>query len=77
MRAVHHFRINETEGIAGPNSAAIHTPAPVALITEYPDETIDGDALIAGTTAQAAAVVAAYEAWQDCIPQPFSAGKEV
>lgn len=53
------------------------SPAPVTLITEYPDETIDGDALIAGTTAQAAAVVAAYEAWQDCIPQPFSAGKEV
>ncbi|WP_448955805.1 peptidase M14 [Labrys neptuniae] len=44
---------------------------PVTLVTEYPDETIDGDALIAGRNAQMAAVVAAYEAWQECACGPL------
>lgn len=40
---------------------------PVTLITEYPDETIYGDAFIQGHTAQMATVLAAYEAWQELI----------
>jgi hypothetical protein len=42
---------------------------PVTLITEYPDETIYGDALVAGYKAQAETVVAAYDAWQACAPK--------
>lgn len=38
---------------------------PLTLITEYPDETIYGDAFIAAHTAQMATVVAAYDAWQN------------
>lgn len=38
---------------------------PVTLITEYPDETIYGDAFIQGHTAQMETVLAAYEAWQE------------
>lgn len=38
---------------------------PVTLITEYPDETIYGDAFVAGHTAQCETVLAAYEAWQE------------
>ena len=37
---------------------------PLTLITEYPDETIYGDAFIAGHTAQMETVVAAYDAHQ-------------
>ncbi len=37
---------------------------PLTLITEYPDETIYGDAFIAAHTAQMATVVAAYDALQ-------------
>lgn len=37
---------------------------PLTLITEYPDETITGDALAAGIGVQARTVVAAYEAFQ-------------
>ncbi len=37
---------------------------PLTLITEYPDETVYGDAFIAAHTAQMATVVAAYDAWQ-------------
>ncbi|MBY6260927.1 peptidase M14 [Azospirillum sp. 412522] len=37
---------------------------PVTLITEYPDETIYGDAFIRGHTVQMATVLAAYDAWQ-------------
>lgn len=40
-----------------------HT-APLTLITEYPDETIYGDAFIAGHDAQKETVLAAYEAFQ-------------
>ena len=40
---------------------------PVTLITEYPDETIYGDAFIQGHTVQMATVLAAYEAWQELI----------
>lgn len=40
---------------------------PVTLITEYPDETIYGDAFIQGHTAQMATVLAAYEAWQELV----------
>jgi hypothetical protein len=38
---------------------------PLTLITEYPDETIYGDAFIAAHTAQMATVVTAYDAWQN------------
>jgi hypothetical protein len=37
---------------------------PITLITEYPDETVYGDAFIAGHTAQMATVLAAYNAHQ-------------
>jgi hypothetical protein len=40
---------------------------PVTLITEYPDETIYGDAFIQGHTTQMATVLAAYQAWQELI----------
>ena len=39
-------------------------PVPLTLITEYPDETLSGAALIAAHDAQTAAVIAAYEAFQ-------------
>lgn len=42
---------------------ARHT-IPLTLITEYPDETIYGEALIAAHTAQMETVLAAYDAWQ-------------
>lgn len=38
--------------------------APVTLITEYPDETIYGEAFILAHTAQMEAALAAYGAWQ-------------
>lgn len=41
-----------------------HT-VPMTLITEYPDETIYGDAFIAGHEAQMQTVLSAYEAWQE------------
>ncbi len=41
-----------------------HT-VPMTLITEYPDETIYGDAFIAGHKAQMETVLSAYEAWQE------------
>lgn len=49
-----------------------HT-VPLTLITEYPDETIYGEAFIAGHTAQMETVLAAYEAIQTidaraCVP---------
>lgn len=41
-----------------------HT-VPMTLITEYPDETIYGDAFIAGHKAQMETVLSAYDAWQE------------
>lgn len=41
-----------------------HT-VPMTLITEYPDETIYGEAFIAGHTAQMETVLSAYRAWQE------------
>lgn len=41
-----------------------HT-VPMTLITEYPDETIYGEAFVAGHTAQMETVLSAYSAWQD------------
>jgi hypothetical protein len=41
-----------------------HT-VPMTLITEYPDETIYGDAFVAGHTAQMETVLSAYSAWQE------------
>src|SRR5690606_16296754 len=37
---------------------------PLTLITEYPDETVYGDAFIAGHEAQMQTVLAAHGAWQ-------------
>jgi len=46
--------------------------APVTLITEFPDETIDGDAFRFAHTVQMATVLAAQQAWQQIAagPQP-------
>ena len=41
-----------------------HT-VPMTLITEYPDETIYGEAFVAGHTAQMETVLSAYAAWQE------------
>ena len=38
---------------------------PMTLITEYPDETIYGEAFVAGHTAQMETVLSAYSAWQE------------
>ena len=40
-------------------------PEPLTLITEYPDETLSGAALVAAHDAQSAAAIAAYEAFQN------------
>ena len=40
---------------------------PVTLITEYPDETIYGEAFSQGHTAQMETVLAAYHAWQEIV----------
>ncbi|WP_210285855.1 peptidase M14 [Aureimonas jatrophae] len=45
-------------------SADSRAAVPVTLVTEYPDETIGGEAFAAGHAAQMEAVLAAYEAWQ-------------
>ncbi|MEF2072003.1 peptidase M14 [Consotaella aegiceratis] len=39
-------------------------PAPLILITEYPDETIEGEAFVDAHTAQMETVLSAYEAFQ-------------
>lgn len=47
--------------------------APVTLITEFPDETIAGDAFRFAHTVQQATVLAAHDAWQDIaagLPRP-------
>ncbi|ARO15992.1 hypothetical protein BVG79_p1000190 (plasmid) [Ketogulonicigenium robustum] len=41
---------------------------PLTLITEYPDETVYGDAFIAGHTAQMQTVLSAHAAWQRLAP---------
>lgn len=46
---------------------------PLTMITEYPDETIYGDAFRAGHEAQMAAILAGYEALQ-ALPAPLLAG---
>jgi hypothetical protein len=45
------------------------SPVPLTIITEYPDETIQGDAFVAAHGAQEKAVLAAYEAFQALSPQ--------
>ena len=45
-------------------SANAASPAPVTLITEFPDETVQGEDFWFAHEAQAAAVMAAYAAWQ-------------
>lgn len=45
---------------------------PMTLITEYPDETIYGDAFIAGHTAQMETVLSAYDAWQHIMSRRVS-----
>jgi len=40
---------------------------PLTLITEYPDETIEGDAFIDAHTAQMETVLGAYAAWQEIV----------
>ena len=46
-----------------------HT-VPMTLITEYPDETIYGEAFVKAHTAQKETVLAAYAAMQELLPQP-------
>ncbi|MEG1280515.1 MAG: peptidase M14 [Comamonas sp.] len=53
--------INGTPCTISANNAS---PAPVTLITEFPDQTLTGDALIFAHTVQRAAVLATYAAWQ-------------
>lgn len=53
-----------------------HT-VPMTLITEYPDETIYGDAFIAGHTAQMETVLSAYAAWQEILPARQAAAASV
>ncbi|MDA8520573.1 peptidase M14 [Acidovorax sp. NCPPB 4044] len=48
--------------------------APVTLITEFPDETVDGDDFRFAHTAQCAAVLAAVRAWQDIVAEHGPAG---
>jgi hypothetical protein len=43
--------------------------APVVLISEYPDETIHGDAFRMGHEAQMRTALAAYEAWQEIVAE--------
>lgn len=45
---------------------------PMTLITEYPDETIYGDAFIEGHTAQMETVLSAYDAWQHIMSKRVS-----
>lgn len=42
---------------------------PVTLVTEFPDETILGEAFRLGARVQAAAVIAAYEGWQTIVAE--------
>ena len=42
-------------------------PTPVSLITEFPDQTVVGDALVFAHTVQRAAVLATYAAWQGIV----------
>lgn len=49
---------------------------PLTMITEYPDETIQGDAFRAGHEAQMAAILAGYEALQ-ALPEALLAGPPV
>lgn len=49
---------------------------PLTMITEYPDETIQGDAFRAGHAAQMAAILAGYEALQ-ALPDGLLAGPPV
>ncbi|MEG9884263.1 MAG: peptidase M14 [Hyphomicrobiales bacterium] len=58
----HEFRI--VNGFACLVSQNNDCAVPLTLITEYPDETVYGDAFVAAHTAQMATVIAAYEAWQ-------------
>ncbi|WCM91550.1 peptidase M14 [Acidovorax sp. NCPPB 2350] len=48
--------------------------APVTLITEFPDETVDGEAFRFAHTAQCAAVLAAARAWRDIVAQRGTPG---
>ncbi len=50
-------------------SVVEHQTVPLTMITEYPDETIYGEAFIDGHTAQMQTVLAAYDAAQ-MIPEP-------
>jgi len=45
---------------------------PLRLITEYPDETIGGDAFIAGHTTQMETALAAYDAYQVLVAETDS-----
>ncbi|MDA8411331.1 MAG: hypothetical protein M0001_13210 [Treponema sp.] len=50
------------------------TSIPLRLITEYPDETIGGEAFLRGHSAQMEAVLAAYEAFQVIMADEASKG---
>ena len=52
------------DGIAYTITEVARPGAPVTLITEYPDETVDGDAFRLAHTVQTRTVLAAVDAWQ-------------
>ena len=52
-------------GMACLQSESIHTGAPLTLITEFPDETVHGEAFRFAHTVQMSATLAAVQAWQD------------
>ena len=52
------------DGIAYTITEVARPGAPVTLITEYPDETVDGDAFRLAHTVQMRTVLAGVEAWQ-------------
>ena len=56
------------DGIACMQSQTSHD-APVTLITEFPDETVDGDAFRFAHTVQMHTALAAVQAWQDIAAQ--------
>jgi hypothetical protein len=69
FRIIHGFPcdlcVNENSGIA------------LRLITEYPDETIHGDAFAAGHRAQKETALAAYEIFQSMMSEARAAGRDI
>ncbi len=66
------------DGIACMQSQTSHD-APVTLITEFPDETVHGDAFRFAHTVQMHTALAAVQAWQDIathLPSPVGTSSQ-